>query len=251
MATLIKQKFAPKNPKSLILRAHCQTSGVSLTEQDPYNSVIRTTVGAMAAVLVGTQSLHTNALDEAIALPTEFSAQIARNTQLILQEETSITNTADPLAGSYFVESLTAELIDKTMELIKEIEDLGGMTKAIEAGIPKMRIEEAATARQGRIDRGEEVVVGVNKYHGSDQESLVEILEIDNTAVLEQQIARLNKMRLERDEGLCQASLMALKKAAKSNKENLLVLSIEVARAQVSVKSLQLWQQNSTAMLPR
>ena len=206
----------PKNPASLALRTHCQTSGVSLTEQDPYNNVIRTTIEAMAAVLGGTQSLHTNALDEAIALPTPFSARIARNTQLILQEETGIPHVIDPLGGSYYVESLTASLAAEAMKLIGEVEALGGMTKAVESGMPKLRIEESAARRQARIDRGEDVIVGVNKYQ-SDGESAndLHLLDIDNTRVRDAQIARLRQIRASRDEGKCRAALDALTKAAR------------------------------------
>ncbi|MDA7430613.1 methylmalonyl-CoA mutase [Primorskyibacter aestuariivivens] len=233
-STRMQDEFAPKNPKSLMLRTHCQTSGVSLTEQDPYNNVIRTTVEAMAAALGGTQSLHTNALDEAIALPTDFSARIARNTQLILQEETGITSTADPLAGSYFIESLTANLIERAGTLLDEVEGLGGMTRAIEAGLPKRRIEEAATARQGRIDRNEEVVVGVNKYRLESDDSAIEVLDIDNNEVRRQQVTRLEKMRKTRDETACQAALKALTEGATTG-GNLLALSVDAARARASV----------------
>lgn len=233
-ATRMKNEFAPKNPKSLMLRTHCQTSGVSLTEQDPYNNIVRTTVEAMAAAFGGTQSLHTNALDEAIALPTNFSARVARNTQLILQEETGITSTADPFAGSYFVESLTADLIEKASQLIDEVEALGGMTGAIEEGLPKRRIEEAATARQGRIDRNEEVVVGVNKYCLEASDSPIDVLDIDNDEVRKQQVARLNKTREQRDEKQCQAALEALTAGARSG-QNLLSLSVDAARARASL----------------
>ena len=189
-ATLMEEKFAPKDGRSLVLRTHCQTSGVSLTSKDPYNNVMRTTIEAMSAVLGGTQSLHTNSFDEALALPTEFSARIARNTQLVIQEETGITNVVDPLAGSYYVESLTDQLVKAAREIIDEVEELGGMTKAVETGMPKLRIEEAAALRQARIDRGEEVIVGVNKYQ-MDVEPEIDVLDIDNSAVRDSQVARL------------------------------------------------------------
>jgi methylmalonyl-CoA mutase len=226
--------FEPKNPVSLALRTHCQTSGVSLTEQDPYNNVVRTAVEALAAVLGGTQSLHTNSFDEAIALPTPTSARIARNTQLILQNETGVTKVIDPLAGSYYVESLTSSLLREAEKLIAEVEEMGGMTKAVEAGMPKLRIEEAAARRQARIDRGEEVIVGVNKYQ-AEGEALSDIRQIDNTAVRESQIARLERIRGARDEAACQASLDALTKAAESGEGNLLALSIEASRARATV----------------
>jgi methylmalonyl-CoA mutase len=228
------QPFGPKNPASLALRTHCQTSGVSLTEQDPYNNVIRTTIEAMAAVLGGTQSLHTNALDEALALPTPFSAGIARNTQLVLQEETGITRVVDPLGGSYYVEALTASLATAAKALIDEVETIGGMTKAVEAGMPKLRIEEAAARRQARIDRGEAVIVGVNKYRSPDGGS-VELLDIDNTRVREQQIERLKRVRAGRDAARCRKALAALTAAARSGEGNLLALSIEASRARATV----------------
>ena len=227
-------QFNPKNPKSRALRTHCQTSGWSLTEQDPYNNVIRTTVEALAAVLGGTQSLHTNALDEAIALPTDHSARIARNTQLVLQEETGITNVVDPLAGSYYVENLTGALIDEARKILKEIEDLGGMTKAIESGMPKLRIEESAAKKQAAIDSGRDVIVGVNKYQLAEEEP-IEVLDIDNTAVRKSQIERLNKMRAERDEAACQAALDAITKASENSDTNLLGLCVEAARLRASV----------------
>lgn len=233
-STLMKKHFDPKDDKSLMLRTHCQTSGVSLTEQDPYNNVIRTTVEAMAAALGGTQSLHTNALDEAVGLPTDFSARIARNTQLVLQEETGITKTVDPLAGSYYVESLTASLITEAGKLIDEVEEMGGMTKAVEAGMPKLRIEEAAARKQARIDRGEEVIVGVNKYKVEGDEA-IDILDIDNTKVREQQVARLEKIRSSRDEAACQQALDALTAAAKSGTGNLLELAVEATRRRATV----------------
>ncbi|MEO1193730.1 MAG: methylmalonyl-CoA mutase [Pseudomonadota bacterium] len=233
-AELLEKEFQPKKPQSLMLRTHCQTSGVSLTEQDPYNNVIRTTVEAMAAVLGGTQSLHTNALDEAVALPTPMSARIARNTQLVLQEETGITKVADPLAGSYYVESLTAALADQARALIAEVEDLGGMTKAVESGLPKMRIEESAAKRQARIDRGEEVIVGVNKYRAAEEEE-IDILSIDNASVLAQQIARLQTVRAGRDQSACDTALEAITKAAEDGSGNLLTLAVEAARARATV----------------
>ncbi|WP_119461333.1 methylmalonyl-CoA mutase [Rhodospirillaceae bacterium SYSU D60014] len=228
------QPFDPKNPASLALRTHCQTSGVSLTEKAPYNNVIRTTIEALAAALGGTQSLHTNALDEALALPTPFSAGIARNTQLILQEETGITKVVDPLGGSYYVEALTASLAAEAWALIEEVEALGGMTKAVESGMPKLRIEEAAARRQARIDRGEEVIVGVNKYRSAEDEK-VEILDIDNSKVRASQIARLQRVRETRDPARCRAALEALTKAAASGEGNLLELSVAAVRARATV----------------
>src|SRR5687767_8313318 len=201
--TRIMKEFNPKKTGSLMLRTHCQTSGVSLTEQDPYNNVVRTAIEALAAVLGGTQSLHTNALDEAIALPTEFSARIARNTQLIIQDETYVTKVVDPLAGSYYVEALTHSLAAHAWALIEEVEAMGGMTKAVESGMPKLRIEEAAARRQAQVDRGEEVIVGVNKYR-LGEESPVDIRDVDNAAVRESQIARLERVRASRDEQACQ-----------------------------------------------
>jgi methylmalonyl-CoA mutase len=229
----VMSEFKPQNPKSSMLRTHCQTSGVSLTEQDPYNNVIRTTIEAMAAVLGGTQSLHTNALDEAIALPTDFSARIARNTQLVIQHETGINNVIDPLGGSYYVETLTHSLAEEAWKLIEEVEELGGMTKAVESGMPKLKIEEAAARRQARIDRGEEVIVGVNKYRPAEPDP-IDILDIDNTKVLNSQVARLKKLREERDEAKCTAALEALTAGAKSG-GNLLELAIEAARARATV----------------
>ncbi|MEX1036739.1 MAG: methylmalonyl-CoA mutase [Sneathiella sp.] len=227
-------EFKPENKSSLMLRTHCQTSGVSLTEQDPYNNVIRTAYEAMAAVLGGTQSLHTNALDEAIALPTDFSARIARNTQLILAEETGIPNVIDPLGGSYYVESLTNSIATEAWKLIEEVEELGGMTKAVESGMPKLKIEESAARRQARIDRGEEVIVGVNKYRTDKDDSNIEILNVDNTEVLRQQVARLEKIRSTRDEATCDAALEALTKGAKGT-ANLLELCVNAARARATV----------------
>ena len=226
--------FDPKNPASLALRTHCQTSGVSLTEKAPYNNVIRTTIEALAAALGGTQSLHTNALDEALALPTPFSAGIARNTQLILQEETGITKVVDPLGGSYYVEALTASLAAEAWTLIEEVEALGGMTKAVESGMPKLRIEEAAARRQARIDRGEEVIVGVNKYRSAEDDK-VEILDIDNSKVRASQIARLQRVRETRDPARCRTALETLTKAAASGEGNLLELSVAAVRARATV----------------
>jgi methylmalonyl-CoA mutase len=230
-------QFEPQNPRSSMLRTHCQTSGVSLTEQDPYNNVVRTTVEAMSAVLGGTQSLHTNAFDEALGLPTDTSARIARNTQLILAEETGITRTVDPLAGSYFVERLTADLADRARTVIAEVEELGGMTSAIDRGIPKMRIEEAAANRQARIDQGLDVIVGVNKYvnkYEVDDEGLIDVLDIDNSAVRAQQIARLEQVRSTRDTGAWQRSLDRLTAAAEDG-VNLLEACVEAARARATV----------------
>ncbi|ATF13214.1 methylmalonyl-CoA mutase [Brevibacillus porteri] len=232
-ANLIKQ-FHPKNEKSMALRTHSQTSGWSLTEQDPYNNVVRTCIEAMAAALGHTQSLHTNALDEAIALPTDFSARIARNTQLFLQDETEITKVVDPWAGSYYVESLTAQLVEKAWAHIEEIEALGGMAKAIETGLPKMKIEEAAARRQAHIDSAKEAIIGVNKYR-LDKEDPLEILEVDNTAVREAQIRRLQELRSNRDEARVQVTLQAITECAKSGEGNLLELAIEAARARASL----------------
>jgi len=233
-ATLMKEKFAPKDQRSLMLRTHCQTSGVSLTSKDPYNNIMRTTVEAMSAVLGGTQSLHTNAFDEALGLPTEFSAGIARNTQLVIQEETGITNVVDPLAGSYYIESLTNELVEAAMVLINEVEEMGGMTKAVESGMPKLRIEEAAALQQARVDRGEQVIVGVNKYQLAEEPD-VDVLDIDNSAVREGQVARLQKLRAERDTEVCQQTLDTLSQAAKTGEGNLLELAVKAARARASV----------------
>ncbi|WP_435259502.1 methylmalonyl-CoA mutase [Thioclava sp. FR2] len=229
----IMSEFNPKKPGSLMLRTHCQTSGVSLQEQDPYNNVIRTAYEAMAAALGGTQSLHTNALDEAIALPTEFSARIARNTQLILQEETGITNVVDPLAGSYYVETLTHQLAEEAWKLIQEVEEMGGMTKAVATGMPKLRIEESAARRQAMIDRGEEVIVGVNKYR-KDKEEAIDILDIDNMAVRDSQIARLKATRAARDEAKTQAALAELTRRAGEG-GNLLEGAVDAARARATV----------------
>ncbi|MEQ8832517.1 MAG: methylmalonyl-CoA mutase [Alphaproteobacteria bacterium] len=233
-ADLMQKHFQPKDPRSLMLRTHCQTSGWSLTEQDPYNNVVRTAVEALAAALGGTQSLHTNAFDEAVGLPTDFSARIARNTQLILQEETHITKTVDPLAGSYYVESLTGEMIAEARKLIDEVEAMGGMTKAVDTGWPKMKIEESAAARQARIDRGEETIVGVNKYRPSEKDQ-IDVLDIDNSKVREGQVARLKKIRETRDEAACRAALDAITKAAESGEGNLLDLSVKATRARATV----------------
>jgi methylmalonyl-CoA mutase len=230
----LMSEFEPKNPASLQLRTHCQTSGVSLTEQDPYNNIIRTTIEAMAGVLGGTQSLHTNSFDEALALPTPFSARIARNTQLIIAEESGITHVVDPLGGSYYVESLTHSVASAAMDLIREVEALGGMTKAVEQGLPKLRIEEAAARRQARIDRGEETIVGVNKYQ-PEEAPAVKLLDIDNTRVREQQIARLKAVRAARDPARAKASLEALTKAAASGQGNLLALAVDASRARATV----------------
>jgi methylmalonyl-CoA mutase len=233
-ATLMEEKFAPQDTRSLMLRTHCQTSGVSLTAKDPYNNIMRTTVEAMAAALGGTQSLHTNSFDEALALPTEFSARIARNTQLVLQEETGITKVVDPLAGSYYVESLTHDLVTEARKLIDEVEEMGGMTKAVESGMPKMRIEEASALRQARVDRGEEVIVGVNKYQLAE-EPPIDILDIDNTAVREAQIRRLTEVRGTRDDSACSQALDALTKAAEEGSGNLLALAVDAARVRATV----------------
>lgn len=232
-AKLMKQ-FNPQNPKSLSLRTHSQTSGYSLTEQDPFNNVARTTIEAMAAVLGHTQSLHTNALDEAIALPTDFSARIARNTQIMLQKETGITKSVDPWAGSYYVEKLTDQIANRAWELIEEVEELGGMAKAIESGVPKMRIEEAAARKQARIDNRKDVIVGINKYRLGKEEP-IDILEVDNEKVRQSQIERLNKLKSERNQEDVDRSLEAITKAAASGEGNLLELAIEAARNRVSL----------------
>jgi methylmalonyl-CoA mutase len=230
----IVAEFEPKNPKSSMLRTHSQTSGWSLTEQDPYNNIVRTTVEAMAAVFGGTQSLHTNALDEAIALPSEFAARIARNTQLILQEETGIGQVVDPWGGSYMMEALTAEMADKGRALIAEIDELGGMAKAIESGVPKLRIEEAAASKQARIDRGEDVIVGVNKYQ-NDAKDEIDVLEIDDGQVRDAQLSRLAAIKASRDDAKVVASLEALTEAARSGEGNLLELAIEATRRRATV----------------
>jgi len=233
-AKLMAKHFQPKDARSLALRTHCQTSGVSLTEQDPYNNVIRTTIEAMAAIMGGTQSLHTNSFDEALGLPTPFSARIARNTQLIIAEETRIPHVVDPLGGSYYVEHLTASLAEAAEKLIDQVEEMGGMTKAVESGLPKLMIEEAAARRQARIDRGEEVIVGVNKYRPQNPET-VDVLDIDNTAVREAQVARLKQIRATRDESRVRETLAALTKAAAEKSGNLLALAVNAARARATV----------------
>ena len=233
-AELMQKHFQPKTQESLKLRTHCQTSGVTLTEQDPYNNIVRTTIEAMAGALGGTQSLHTNSFDEAMALPSEFSSRIARNTQLILQEETGITKVIDPLAGSYYIETLTASVASHAGDLIEEVEALGGMTKAIEADMPKLRIEEAAAARQARIDRGEEVIVGVNKYQPEKKDPL-ELLDIDDDSVRNTQIERLKSLRNKRNEEVCRLALNRLTEVAKNNTENLLSAAIDAARARATV----------------
>ena len=230
----IMKEFNPKNPKSLMLRTHCQTSGWSLTEQDPYNNVVRTAIEAMAAVFGGTQSLHTNALDEAIALPTEFSARIARNTQLIIQEETHITNVVDPWAGSYMMESLTQQMADKAWALIEEVDAMGGMTRAVDSGWAKLKIEAAAAEKQARIDSGRDVIVGVNKYR-LDKEDHVDILEVDNVKVREAQIARLKAVKAARDSARVQQALDAITKIAETGQGNLLAAAIEAMRARATV----------------
>jgi methylmalonyl-CoA mutase len=230
----LMQQFAPENRASLALRMHCQTSGVSLTEQDPHNNIIRTTLEALAAVLGGTQSLHTNSFDEALGLPTPFSAKIARNTQLILAEESGVPHVVDPLGGSYYVERLTQAIAAAAQQLIDEVEALGGMTKAVEAGMPKLRIEESAARRQAAIDKGEEAIVGVNKYRSDDAEH-VDILDIDNEAVRAQQIARLKEVRARRDQGSVAAALAALTEAARTGAGNLLALAIAASRARATV----------------
>ena len=238
-AELIEKEFAPSNPQSLMLRTHCQTSGVSLTSQDPYNNIIRTTIEAMAAVLGGTQSLHTNSFDEALALPTPFSAKIARTTQLILKEESGITNVVDPLAGSYYLESLTASLVNEARKLIEETEELGGMTRAVQAGVPKLRIEESATIRQARIDKKEETIVGVNKYISKDQDP-VDIRLIDNQQVRDQQIKKIMAVKSKRDEKQCQTALDQLESAARKETSNLLEIAVEAAKARATVGEISL-----------
>ena len=234
----IMTDLGAKNPRSKMLRTHCQTSGVSLQEQDPYNNVIRTAYEAMSAVLGGTQSLHTNALDEAMALPTDFSARIARNTQLILQEETGVSNVVDPLAGSYYVEKLTADLADAAWRLIEEVDEMGGMTKAVAAGMPKLRIEETAAKRQADIDRGDQVIVGVNKYRLTQEDEL-DIRDIDNDAVRAAQVKRLENIKKERDEKNCSAALLNLEKAAECG-DNLLAAAVEASRARATVGEISM-----------
>jgi len=227
-------ELGAKDPRSKMLRTHCQTSGVSLTEQDPHNNVVRTTIEALAAVLGGTQSLHTNSFDEAIALPTEFSSRIARNTQLILQHESRVTDVVDPLGGSYYIESLTADLVAKASELIAEVEAMGGMTRAVQQGLPKLEIEKAAALRQARVDRGEDVIVGVNRYR-LDNEQPVEVREIDNAKVRVEQVARLADVRRTRNEELCQSMLAALREYAAKDEGNLLAAALEAARARATL----------------
>jgi methylmalonyl-CoA mutase len=240
-ARLVNDKFSPKDEKSLVLRTHCQTSGYSLTAQEPYNNIIRTTVEAMAAVLGGTQSLHTNSFDEAIALPTDFSAKLARNTQLILAEETGITRVADPLGGSFYIEALTAAMEEQAERVIQEVEHLGGMTEAIISGLPKLKIEECAARQQAHIDSGKQVIVGVNKYaqHDDTQHAAheVDVRKIDNTAVLAKQLERLQRVRASRNQAAVEAVLARLEAAAHSGKqdENLLELAVEAARLRATV----------------
>lgn len=240
----IVKQFNPENEKSLALRTHCQTSGWSLTEQDPFNNVARTCIEALAAAFGGTQSLHTNALDEAIALPTDFSARIARNTQIYLQEETGITDFIDPWGGSYYVEQLTNELVEKAWELIQEVEELGGMAKAIETGVPKMRIEEAAARKQARLDAGKDILVGVNRYK-LEKEDPIDILEVDNTKVRDAQLKRLDLLRAERNEEECQLALKHLEEVAKSGNGNLLEYAIECARKRASLGEISLAMEKS------
>lgn len=240
----IVSQFNPTNTKSMALRTHCQTSGWSLTAQDPYNNVTRTCIEALAAVLGGTQSLHTNSLDEAIALPTDYSAAIARNTQIFLQKETEITKVVDPLGGSYYVEYLTQQLANKAWALIEEVEKLGGMTKAIESGIPKMRIEEAAAKKQARIDSGKDVIVGVNKYQTEDEPDF-EIREVDNTQVRKEQIARLESLKKERNPQQVESSLAAITECASSGKGNLLKLAVEAARARATLGEISMAMERS------
>ena len=235
----IMTEFGAQKEGSKMLRTHCQTSGVSLQEQDPYNNIVRTAYEAMSAVLGGTQSLHTNSFDEAIALPTAFSSRIARNTQLILQNETKVTKVVDPLAGSYYVEKLTADLADEAWKIICEIDEMGGMTKAVASGMPKLRIEEAAALRQAQVDRGEEVIVGVNKFTLDEQDE-IDILDVDNVAVRKSQIARLDQIKATRDQAACDAALGALEEGAKSGKGNLLELAVEAARARATVGEISM-----------
>ncbi len=240
----IMSGFGPKEPRSLMLRTHCQTSGVSLQEQDPYNNIVRTAYEALSAVLGGTQSLHTNSFDEAIALPTEFSARIARNTQLILQNETGVTRIVDPLAGSYYVERLTADLADAAWEIIREIDDMGGMTKAVASGMPKLRIEEAAARRQAAVDRGEEVIVGVNRFRPG-REASVEVRDIDNEAVRRAQIVRLERIRATRDRKACAEALAKVERSSGSGEGNLLELAIDAARVRATVGEISMAMENA------
>ena len=240
----IMSEFEPKKESSMMLRTHCQTSGVSLQEQDPYNNIVRTAYEALSAVLGGTQSLHTNSFDEAIALPTDFSSRIARNTQLILQNETKVTKVVDPLAGSYYVEKLTADLAEEAWKLIEEVEDMGGMTKAVASGMPKLRIEEAAAIRQAQVDRGEEVIVGVNKFR-LDKEDPIDILDVDNVAVRDGQIKQLAQIRASRDQPACDVALTALEQGAASGEGNLLALAVEAARARATVGEISMAMEKS------
>jgi len=240
----IMSEFGAQKPGSLMLRTHCQTSGVSLQEQDPYNNIVRTAYEAMSAVLGGTQSLHTNSFDEAIALPTEFSARVARNTQLILQNETGVTNVVDPLAGSYYVEKLTADLADAAWELIGEVDALGGMTKAVDSGMPKLRIEEAAARRQAAVDKGEDVIVGVNKFRLETEDHL-EVREIDNTKVRKAQVARLKQIRSSRNQAACDGALAALESGAASGQGNLLELAVAAARERATVGEISMAMENA------
>jgi methylmalonyl-CoA mutase len=233
-AELMEELFHPQKPASLMLRTHCQTSGVSLTAQDPYNNVVRTAIEALAAALGGTQSLHTNSFDEALALPTDTSARIARNTQIILQEETGITKVVDPLGGSYYIESLTKELVTEARKLFDEVEGMGGMAKAVAANLPKLRIEESAARRQARVDSGEDVLVGVNKYL-SPEEIDIPILDVDTAKVQEAQIRRLEQVRTSRDQAVCDAALEALTERARSGEDGLLALAVEAARVRATV----------------
>jgi len=242
-ANLMYKYFKPKNEKSMMLRTHCQTSGVSLTEQDPYNNIVRTTIEAMAAVMGGTQSLHTNAFDEAVALPTDLSARIARNTQLIINEETNITKTIDPLAGSYYLEALTGRLIASTEKLIDEIERMGGMTKAVDKGIPKRMIEESAARRQASIDSGDSIVVGVNKY-GVKEDTKFDLLKVDNKGVREQQINNLNKLKLNRNNNEVNETLDKLRNGANDKNANLMELAIEAARKRATVGEISFALEN-------
>jgi methylmalonyl-CoA mutase len=234
-STLVREKFKPKSDKSCLLRTHCQTSGWSLTEADPYNNIVRTSVEALAAVFGGTQSLHTNSFDEAIALPTKFSSRVARNTQLIIQEETGITHVADPWAGSYMMETLTKELAEEALKIINDVESLGGMTKAIVSGMPKLRIEESSARRQAKIDAGKEVIVGVNKYKLAVEEHNFEVLKIDNSDVRLKQIVRIKDTKAKRNSKLCQDALSKLTESAKSGKGNLLELAVEAAKQRATV----------------
>eukprot|EP00163_Fabomonas_tropica_P005132 TRINITY_DN1459_c0_g1_i2.p1 TRINITY_DN1459_c0_g1~~TRINITY_DN1459_c0_g1_i2.p1 ORF type:complete len:650 (+),score=230.85 TRINITY_DN1459_c0_g1_i2:672-2621(+) len=233
-AELMQEKFQPQNPKSLLLRTHCQTSGWSLTEQDPYNNIIRTTIEAMAATLGGTQSLHTNALDEALGLPTEFSARMARNTQLILQEETHMTKVVDPFGGSYLIEALTDDLCERARSIINEVEELGGMVKAVNSGMPKLRIEESAARKQARIDKGSDVIVGTNKYRLAEEDP-VEVRSIDNTEVRRGQVERIERIRASRDSAQVEAALEALRSSARSGQGNLLALAVDAARERATL----------------